>query len=201
MNGNFVVTIGRQLGSGGREIGQKVAEKLGYSFYDKNLIDMVASQSGLNKDVLHEADEHASSPFLSSYMNPSGDYATINDKLYFTQSAIIKELADKESCVIVGRCSDYVLREYANCLHVFVYAPLPDRVKRIMIRHMLDNEEDAKKVIQKEDKRRRTYYQYYTDRKWASDEGRQLAIDSSYLGIDGTADLIAKMVQIKLTNN
>jgi len=201
MSKNIVITIGREFGSGGREIGQKVAQALDIGFFDKNLIDIAAKKSGMDSSLLYQADEKASNPFFSAYLPSGSEYGTINDRLFWTQSSIIKDLAEKQSCVIVGRCADYVLADYENCLHVFVYAPLEDRIERIMERYLIDTPHAAKKEIHREDKVRKSYYQYYTDLKWGISAGKHLSIDSSFLGIDKTVDLILDIIQKKWNIN
>ena len=197
MSKNIVITIGREFGSGGREIGKKVADALGINFYDKDLIDLAAKKSGINSDLLYQADEKASNPFFSAYLPTGTDYGTVTDRLFWTQSAIIKELAQKESCVIVGRCSDYVLEEFENCLHIFIYAPLPKRIIRVKERYLIETDGAAKKEISRQDKLRRSYYQYYTDHKWGSVSGKTISIDSSFLGVDGTVQMIINIVKQK----
>jgi len=197
MSKNIVITIGREFGSGGREIGQKLAKALDVGFYDKNLIDIAAQKSGMDSALLYQADEKASNPFFSAYLPAGTEYGTINDRLFWTQSLIIKDLADKQSCVIVGRCADYVLADYENCLHVFVYAPIEDRIKRVMERYLIDTTNAAKKEVHREDKVRRSYYQYYTDQKWGRTEGKHLSINSSFLGIDTTVELLLDVISKK----
>lgn len=197
MSRNIVITIGREFGSGGREIGQKVAKALGINFYDKNLIDIAAQKSGINSDLLYQADEKASNPFFSAYLPTGTDYGTVNDRLFWTQSSIIKDLATKESCVIVGRCADYVLEEFENCLHIYIYAPVSKRIERVKERYLIETDAAARKEINRTDKIRRSYYQYYTDHKWGTVEGKTMAIDSSFLGVDGTVDYIIDLVKRK----
>lgn len=195
MSRNIVITIGREMGSGGREIAKKLSELLKINYYDKNIIDLAAEKSGMNTALLHRADEKASNPFLSPYMTKAGEYGTINDRLFWTQSSIIKELAEKESFVIVGRCADYVLADREDCLHVFIYASLEDRIGRIKDRFMIESSEVAKKEVLREDKQRRSYYQYYTDWKWGSREGKHLCIDSSFFGVNKTVEVLADIVK------
>ena len=197
MGNNIVITIGREFGSGGREIGQKLAKALNINYYDKNLIDIAAGKSGISSELLYQADEKASNPFFSAYLPAGTDYGTVNDRLFWTQSAIIKELAQKESCVIVGRCADYVLDECDNCLHLYIHAPMNKRIERVKDRYLIESDSAAKKEIIRTDKVRRTYYQYYTDHRWGSVDGKHLSIDSSVLGIDGTVDLIIYLLQKK----
>lgn len=111
MGNNYIITIGREYGSGGCEIGKKLAEKLGIGFYDKNLIDAAAEKSGIHIDMLHKADEKPANPLTNPFLHPGYEAGTINDRLFWTQSEVIRELAEKESCVIIGRCADFVLRE------------------------------------------------------------------------------------------
>ncbi len=195
MSRNIVISIGRETGSGGREVAKKLAGLLKINYYDKNLIDMAAEKSGLSSALLHKADEKASNPFFSPYVTRAGEYGTVNDKLFWVQSSIIKELAEKESFVIVGRCADYVMEGNENCLNIFLYAPLEARIERIKDRYMLDSTEVARKETLEEDKQRRSYYQYYTDRKWGGREGKHLCIDTSFFGLQKTVSMIADIVR------
>lgn len=187
----IIITLGRECGSGGHEIGEKLAKKLGIAFYDKNLIELAAKHSGLNLDVLGSTDEKAPSPFISPYA------PTIADQLYRAQSDVIRELAEKESFVIVGRCSNSVLEDKDNVLNVFVYAPLSNRIKRVMDRHLIDSQDKAKKEILRTDKIRRTYYQYYSEYRWGQRESYDLMVDSSVFGIDDTVDVIIDAIHRK----
>ena len=163
---NTVITIGRQYGSGGRELGQILAKKLGFEFYDEELVTMAAEKNKMHKDILRAVDEKATKSLLYTlvtgsdlrFMNSSIQYEMpINDKLFITQSEIIKNLADKSSCVIVGRCADYVLRDSAQkCLHLFIYADLEDRIKRISQKYDLTPEK-AKDKIHKIQKSRKIF--------------------------------------------
>ena len=195
MSRHIVISIGRETGSGGREIAKKLAKRLNIGYYDKNLIDMAAEKSGMNSAILHKADEKASNPFLSPYVTRPGEYGTVNDKLFWVQTSIIKELTQKESFVIVGRCADYILEEYPDCLNVFIYAPLADRIERIKERYMLESDDVARKEILREDKYRRSYYQYYSDQKWGGREGKDLLINSAFLGVDKCVEMIASIVE------
>ena len=195
-----IITIGRQFGSGGREIGEKLAQKLGYTFYDKNLIILAAEKSGMSHDTLGAADEKAANPWLYAAMVQTGQTSinpnlSTNDTLFSLQSNIIKEIAKTENAVIVGRCSDYILRnEDVELLNVFIYAPTEARVKRIMER-MNVTEHQALQLIKKNDKQRKCYYDFYTDKKWASHSSYDLNLDSNRFGIDKTVDIIAKAIE------
>ncbi len=202
MNNNLVITIGRQYGSGGREIGEKLSEKLGIAFYNNELIAMAAQKSGMAHTVLGEADEKATSSLLytlamgSSFFNGNAGLAfdmPINDKLFVTQSDIIKSLADEAPAVFIGRCADYVLRSYPHVVKLFIHAPLEERAKHIAERHELTLDK-AKDLIVKTDKRRSNYYNYYTGQKWGRMENFDLAVNSALLGIDGTVEFLAQYI-------
>ena len=203
MSNNVVITIARQYGSGGREIGERVAETLGIRTYDRELITMAAENSGLHEDVLLHADETATNSLLYTLAMGSnafgvaghfGYHVPINDKLFVLQSDVIREAAEREPCVIVGRAANYVLRDNPRLLSVFVYADLPDRKRRVMERHDV-SESKAMDVINKTDRRRSSYYNYYTGNKWGKLTEYDLAINSSLLGIDGSAAVIATMAK------
>lgn len=198
---SVVVTIGRQYGSAGIEIGKKVAEILNIPFYDKELVELAAEKSNLSSETLKEVDEKATNSFL--YSIASGSYSMrglgspiyydmpINDKLFIAQTEVIKELA-KQDCVIVGRCADYVLENEKNVdiLSVFVYASQEFRIQHVMEAFDLTRNK-AKDTITKSDKRRRNYYEYYTGRDWGAMTNYTMCLDVNKLGIDLAARLIA----------
>lgn len=196
---NTIITIGRQFGSNGRMIGEKLAELMGVKCYDKQLIKEAAKQSGLWEDFLDNMDEKPTSSFLYSvvmdpysYMsfdNNSNYGMNLNQKAFMATYETIKSIADRESCVIIGRCSNYVLREYEKVLSAFIYAPLEVRIDTVMKRFNL-NEKQARDQIAKEDKARASYFNYYTSYKWGKNESYDILIDSSLLGPDGTAELL-----------
>lgn len=195
-----IITIGRQFGSGGREIGEKLAQKLNYTFYDKNLIILAAEKGGMSHETLGAADEKAANPWLYAAMTQTGQTSinmniSTNDTLFALQSQIIKDIAKTENAVIVGRCSDYILRnEEVELLNVFIYAPTEARVKRIMER-MEVTEQQALQLIKKNDKQRKCYYDFYTDKKWASHSSYDLNIDSNRFGVDKAVEIIAKAIE------
>lgn len=201
---NTVITIGRQYGSGGRELGQILAKKLGFEFYDEELVTMAAEKNKMHKDILRAVDEKATKSLLYTlvtgsdlrFMNSSIQYEMpINDKLFITQSEIIKNLADKSSCVIVGRCADYVLRDSAQkCLHLFIYADLEDRIKRISQKYDLTPEK-AKDKIHKIQKSRKAYYNYYSNREWGNVSNYDLCVNTGKLGLEKAADVICEFVK------
>lgn len=204
MNNNFALCVGRQLGSGGREIGEKLAARLGIAFYDKELINLASKESGLGKEFFEEADEKVN---YSLYGGLFGMRASLVDEIYsgyylsnetlFTiQSNVIRNLAETESCLFVGRCADYVLKEHPRCLSVFITANEADRIARVARNQNL-SESKAKDLIHKTDKKRANYYNYFSDREWGVAQTYQLTINSSVLGIDGTVDLLASWVGLK----
>lgn len=201
----YIITIGRQFGSGGRSIGEKLAKKLNISFYDKELISIAAKESGMDPEVFKGVDEKAANSLLYSlsmglYSFGSGFSAMgdlpVNDKLYLLQHKIIKEIAEKESCVIVGRCADYVLRENPNCVNIFVYANMEYRKEQSVKKHGIDAAR-AEHIINKTDKSRSNYYSFYSGQKWGMAENYDLCIDSSKLGEDKIVDLIAEYIQMR----
>jgi cytidylate kinase len=195
---NIVVTIGREYGSGGHEIGEKLAKELGFSFYDKELLKIVSEKSGIQEQVLQKADEVTSNPLFAPYYPPSIDPGSLNDRLFKMQSDLIREKADAENCVIVGRCANYVLEDRENVIRVFIYADIEKRINRIMSRHGIADRDVAIKLIKKTDKNRRSYYQFYSEMKWGRTEGQDIMINSGLLGIDGTVALLKTLVEKKM---
>lgn len=193
---HYIITIGRSFGSCGREIGEKLSKELGVSFYDRNLILMAAKKSGMKMELLESADEKLLNRFLDPYASMNSTMGTTNDRLFRVQSEIIREIAGRESCVIVGRQADKVLAGYDNCTKIFIYAPLERRVDTIMKRHDL-NEQEARRLIRRMDKSRKNYYSYFSDGEWDSKDGKDLMIDSSYLGVDGTMKYLAELIRWK----
>lgn len=198
----YVITIAREFGSKGREVGKKLSELLGYGFYDKQLITLAAQKSGLDSGVLSSVDEKPVSSLLytlalgsSMYNNGSESLnLPINDRLFVLQSEVIKEIASKEEgAVIVGRCADYVLSERNDVLKVYITAEFTSRVKTVMARHDL-NESKAKDAVIKTDKRRANYYSYYTGEKWGKADKYDLVVSTDKLGVDGAALVIKDFI-------
>lgn len=194
-----IITISRQCGSGGHTIGEAVARQLDIPFYDKKLLEIVAKESGFPIDVVEQQGEHVPSNLLYSiathisygfdYIGRKNTYS-LPDQIYAFQKKLIQELAKSESCVIVGRCADYILRNNAECLHVFIYGKIEDREKRVVSEHKIAGG-DAKVHILDRDKKRRQHYEYYTGQKWGAVENYNLCLDSSYYGIDICTKIIA----------
>ena len=203
-----IITISRQFGSGGREVGEKLAKDLGIPFYDKELIEIAAKESGLCEDLFESQDEKPTNSFLYSLvmdtysLGYTNSYVNmpINHKVFLAQFDAIKKLAEKESCVIVGRCADYALEDDPFAVSVFIKADLDKRIERIKKTFELP-ENKAADLIQKTDKKRASYYNYYSSKKWGEAKSYDLCIDSGELGIEGAIDLIIKYVELKERNN
>ena len=193
----MVLTIGREYGSGGRVIAETVGKALNIPVYDKNMLADIAKQSGMAEDRLKDEDERLSNPFFEPYIPYGIDTGSVGERLFTSQSNLIRKKAANESCIFVGRCSDDVLREYDDCFHVYIFAPRVDRIKRIMEVEDIADSLAAEKILKKMDKQRKSYYQFYTDRRWGSTEGKDLMINSSASGIEGAADLILSFLVIK----
>ena len=204
MSKKIIITIARQFGSGGREIGEIVAKKLGIPLYDKELITEAASKGNLDENITKLADESSANSLLYTLAMGSNVLGTtmhfgykmpLNDKLFILQSEIIKERAKEGSCVIIGRCADYVLRDEENLLRIFVYGDLDHRQERIAKRHPELRSSQIVDAINKTDKRRSSYYNFYTGNKWGKYDNYDIAINSSTLGIEGASELISSCVE------
>ena len=205
MTDKIQITIARQYGSGGRMVGEKLAELLGFRYVDRELVTLAAQKSGYDPEILSRADEKSAGSLLYTLAMGSNMYGVhggaqlempLNDKLFIVQSEIIKSEADKESCVFVGRCADYVLAEYPGRISVFLYASKDARIKRVAHEHGL-SEKEASETINKTDKRRAGYYNFYTGGRWGDFENYHLMLDTSVLGTDKTAEIIAQYVRSK----
>lgn len=200
---NKVITISRQFGSGGRSIGKAVAEKLGIPYYDKELVDKVAKESGFSHEFIEEIGEYASvtSSFLFNIAvssHPMGliDTMSVSDKLYVCQTNVIRDLASKGPCVIVGRCADYVLKDRPNTISVFLKAEMQSKVERAVKYYGVDPQK-AEDRIRKADKQRASYYNYYATATWGDVNNYDLCVDTGKLGVEGTAELIARFVELR----
>lgn len=188
-----VITIAREYGSGGRLIGEAVAKNLGIPFYDKELILMAAKKSGFSEEYIRRTEQIKSASFLYSlYM--TSQVLPMSDQIFLVQSKIIQELAEQGPCVIVGRCADYVLRNDPNCMNIFIHAPMVERVRRAVEEYgeQASNMED---FVRKQDKKRSSYYNYFSQNKWGNAKNYHLAINS-ILGIPQSAKLIEDAVKI-----
>ncbi len=192
-----VITIGREFGSGGREIGIKLSKKLNIPFYDKELILHTAEKTNLEQSIVEKYDEQHSFPAFSSSNIFDIYQMPMSDRIYIAQADVIRDIAEKESCIIVGRCADFILDENPDVFKVFITAPMKDKIERK--RSILEGKSDSEieSHISKIDKKRAKYYTYYTDRTWGKASTYNLCIDSSILGIDGTVELIANAVEMR----
>lgn len=196
-----IITISRQFGSGGREIGQRLAKELEIPFYDKELIEIAAKQSGIDSELFEEERYHTSRGFyLLGAINytlgsPISSIAemSLNDRLFFVQSEAIKNIAEQGSCVLIGRCADYVLNDMEH-LSVFIHADMESRKKRAVHSYEAD-ETDIEASIEKIDKRRANYYNYYTDRIWGAADNYDIVLNSDKFGIDGCVKLLKQLIQ------
>lgn len=213
MSKRYVIVIGRQFGSGGHEIGVKLAEKLGIPLYDKEILAHIAEEQGITPERLHKMDENLRGNHLLNVGIQAQKFNIYNvgllfetdtstmisrDQVYEWQSKKIRELADQGPCVIIGRCADDVLRDDPGLISVFITAPLivrEERIARLYPNHPRENYESHIEFIQKMDKARANYYSVHTDREWADMGNYHLCLDSSKLGIDGTVDLLAAYVE------
>jgi len=194
----MIITIGRQFGSGGKEIGEKVAQKLGYAFYDKELLTMAAEEQGFSAATMQHYDEKPTGSLIYSlYMTgaATGENLPLNQQLAFAQFNVIRKVAQADNCVIMGRCADYVLRDHPGLVSVFVHSDIERRVSRVMERANM-NAEQARQAIKKTDRRRSSYYNYFTDRNWGGVDNYDLSVDSGRVGVEGAVELIAKFIEL-----
>lgn len=191
-----VITIGRQFGSGGHEIGAKLAQVLDVPFYDMALIDLAADYGNIDSEQLKAADENRPGALLYTKFEDSnaktGYHLPVQDAMYNLQSGAIRNLAEKEPCIIVGRCADYILKGRKDTISVFIYADMDYRTERIC-RIKNYSKKEAASLIKKTDKKRSYYYNYYTDQKWGDMSAYDLSLNSSKLGIDGCVEILAKL--------
>ena len=202
---NVVITIARQYGSGGRTVGEMLADKLGIHYYNKELMKLASDESGINEALFVNADEKVKSTrffhgIKSAYngelLPPESDEFTSDDNLFNYQAKIVRELAEEESCVIVGRCADYVLKDYNNVLSVFVHAPMDFCIEQAAKKHSMSPKE-LERFILKTDKNRADYYKYYTGREWTDARNYDLCLDSSKLGFDKCVDEIIAYMKVR----
>lgn len=202
---NTIIAIGRQYGSAGREIGGIIAKELGIPLYDKEMLAVAAKESGICEELFETHDERPTNSFLYSLVMDT--YAMgyspnaymdmpINHKVFLAQFDAIKKIADKGSCILVGRCADYALESYDNCVSIFIHADLEERIRRIARLYNLTDAK-AKDIILKTDKKRSTYYNYYTNKKWGAAESYELCLNSSKLGVQGTADAVISYIRLR----
>ena len=202
---NIVITIARQYGSGGRTVGEMLADRLGIHYYDKELMKLASDESGINEALFVNADEKikstklfriAKSAYNGELIPPESDDFTSTDNLFNYQAKIIRKLAEEESCVIIGRCADYVLKEYNNVLSVFVHAPMEFCIEQAAKKHSMSPRE-LERFILKTDKHRAEYYQYHTGREWPDARSYDLCLNSSKLGFDRCVEEIIAYMDVR----
>lgn len=205
MTNNLIITVGRQCGSGGKLIGEILAEKMGIKCYDKELLSLAAKHSGLCQELFEKHDERPTSSFLYSLVMDSYSlgYTTtgysdmpLNQKIFLAQFDTIKKLAEEGSCIMVGRCADYALEDYPNVVSVFITANQRDKLNRLQELYNVD-ESKAKDIMIKTDKQRSSYYNYYSNKKWSDPHSYDLCINSSTVGPEGAADVIMSFAEAK----
>ena len=194
-----IITIGRQFGSGGHELGEKLAKRLGIPFYDRALLSAAAEHTGLTRDMIESLDEQPTNSFLYSLSVGSfgfnGDMPLpLNNQVFLAMTKAIRGIADQGSCVIVGRCAEYVLKDNDALVRVFVHADKESRINRIMEKLSL-TEKDETVLMNKTDKKRASYHDFYCDDKWGVTSSYDLSVNSALLGIDGAVDMIAHYVE------
>lgn len=205
MDNKMIITIGRQYGSAGLEIGKKLAEELGVNLYDKEMLKRAAKESGLCEELFETHDEKPTNSFLYSLVMDtyslgysSSSYADmpINHKVFLAQFDAIKKIADEGPCVMVGRCADYALEDRKNVINVFIYADMDQRIRRIAQKYDLTDAK-AKDIIVKTDKKRASYYNYYTNKDWGDAKGYDLCLNSGKLGVYGTVKVILEYLKVR----
>ena len=195
-----IITIGREFGSGGHEIGLRLAEELGIPFYDKLLVSMVAEEGEFAQKYLDEMDEKVNihiAPFLATRSNYSLYHQPMSDKVFFRQAEIIRKLAEEGSCIFVGRCADYILENHKDLLRVFLYGNLEDRVARKQAMNIEFEEADMTKHVQATDRKRARYYRHYTGNVWGDRSNYDLCINTSVTGIEGAIEILKSYVRFR----
>ena len=187
-----IITISREFGSGGHTIGKKVSEKLGIPCYDAELIQKIAEESGFDADYIKRESEYASGGWLAPILSNRSMGLTNQDKLWTIQKKVILELAEKGPCVIVGRCADFILKEKADCLTVFIHADMEYRAERI-VQEYGEREETPVQRLKDKDKRRVAYYRFYTDMKWGHAQNYHITLDSGKLGIEKCVEILQSL--------
>lgn len=204
-NTSSIITIGREYGSGGRQIGKEIANYFGIKYYDKELLEHAANDNGICKELFEHHDEKPTNSFLYSlvmdtysfgYSSAGFSDMPMNHKIFLAQFDAIKKIAEEGPCVLVGRCADYALEERDDVLSVFIHADLEDRIKNVAkLNELTDNK--AKDLIHKTDKRRASYYNYYTNKKWGDAESYDICINSSKFGVDGCVKAIKDFLELE----
>lgn len=195
-----IITISRQYGSGGRFVAKKLAERLGVPYYDNELITLAARESGYSEAIFEKAEQLSTHSFLyslSMFGSAEGIYGLpLSDKVYIAQSEIIKKVANSGPCVIVGRCSDYVLKEYDNLINFFIYSDVKHKIERA-VKYYNINPEKAASELKNKDKKRAAYYNYYTSQRWGEAENYHLSLNCDAVGIDAAVDVLEQFIKAR----
>lgn len=203
--GNYIITVARGYGSGGKTIGKMLAKELGINCYDRELLRLASDDSGINEELFAKADEKLKSSLLykvakniyrGEIISPDSDDFISNDNLFNYQAKVLKELAGKESFVVIGRCADYILKDYENVIRVFVHAPMETCINTVVSLNGISKKE-AEQLIQKTDKHRSDYYHYYTGNDWNDARNYDLCLNSKELGFDKCMELVKAYMNIK----
>lgn len=198
MKQGTVITVSRQFGSGGREIAQKLAERLNIPYLDNELIQRAAEKSGYSKEIFDQADQKPTGSLLYSMSlfasNGVGFDLPLSDKVFLVQSDVIKEAAEQGSCVIVGRCADYVLRDFPSVISIYIHSNIEKRIKRAVEKYKVDPAK-CKDIVAKNDKRRAAYYNFYTGNRWGQAENYDITINSGKLGVEQTVEALIQFLE------
>lgn len=202
MDDKLTITVGRQFGSGGKQVGAMLAERLGVKCYDKELLTAAARESGFDEGILEEFDERRDKGFISSLIMSSvhigatyGGAAPLGTQIYLAQFNAIKRIAAQESCVIVGRCADYILRDSPRLVSVFIHSDAASRIRRLTEK-LACTPDEARAAMERCDRKRAEYYDYYTDKRWGYASTYDLSIDTGKTGIEGAVDLILRYIEL-----
>lgn len=197
MEKKLIITIGREFGAEGHEIGKALAARLGFAFYDKDLLGLAAKESGVDESALADHDEAVWGHFLSPYLTIRSLGPDKVDQLFQKQEEITYNLAAKGSCIFVGRLADYILRDEPNCIKAFIYAPMKFRVENIMKKHGI-TEAQAKKLVKRMDMARQSYHDYYSDKKWNRKEGKDILLNRAAFGVEGCVQILEAMARSRM---
>ena len=201
---NFVITIARQYGSGGRTVGEMLAKKLGIGYYDKDIIRMASEDSGIHETLFGRVDEYSSAKkplfgkngiYSGELISPQSKDFTSDENLFNYQAKVIRELAEEESCIIIGRCADYVLKDDPNVLRLFFFAPKEDCIVRVM-EHDGITRRDAENKIEKIDKQRADYYKYYTGKDWYDARNYDFCLDTTSMGYEKLVEVVKTFIEV-----
>ena len=190
-----IITIAREFGTNGHEMGMILSERLGLPFYDKDILTKAAYETGVDYDKVKDADEKVNSRILKPIFGYSVGFGVEEDRLFQAQERIIREIS-QDSCIIIGRLADYILKDDPDCIKVFIYAPFEDRVKMIAKKYQI-NDDEARKVVRKMDQARSNFYSYYSNGKWEHGKGKDLILNRSTISLEDCVEMIAHLVELK----